>query len=464
MNVKYLLTAASVMAAMPAMAQIPVTASTNISISGLLAVGLKSSQVDQGNALTNRALAPELGVYDNTSRLIFTSTSEIQPGWNVIFRLENRFTANARPGDALLPAVGSTTSTTVVTGVKTTGNPVTAVTPTTGTVTAYNLTVSQATGWADGDTWGGISTPYGNLYAGKSTLYYTDTISAGYLAPSLEQPGESYRIWDCNGLATFNLLSSLNEGKATNGVFTPSAFYNILGNGRSRNVVRYDSPTYKPDAGSLLNFSLAWSKNPTAAQVDWTAAASAATGTYYENGQAYYLKGLYNGHGFSASASYLDDKFMGVLPSAANTELKAIRLGLSYKWQGLKVGVVMDNADMVNGITVVSGTASAFTDAKRTTIEVPISYTFDKHGVYVTYTTAGNNNGFANTGAKQLNVGYDYALTKRAFVGVMYTSINNDSNAMYEGFLTGYSPFGGSNVAQMGESFKQISVLLNYWF
>jgi len=100
----------------------PVTASTNLTISGLLAVGVKSSQVSQGNAAADRGLAPELGVYDNTSRLIIASTSEIQPGWNVIFRLENRFTANARPGDALLPAVGSTTSTTVVTGVKTTVN------------------------------------------------------------------------------------------------------------------------------------------------------------------------------------------------------------------------------------------------------------------------------------------------------------------------------------------------------
>jgi hypothetical protein len=464
MNVKYLLTAASVMAAMPAMAQIPVTASTNLTISGLLAVGVKSSQVSQGNAAADRGLAPELGVYDNTSRLIIASTSEIQPGWNVIFRLENRFTANARPGDVLLPTQGATTTT--KTGTSNTTGAATSV-------SAYNLTVSQATGWADGDTWGGISTPYGNLYAGKSTLYYTDTISAGYLAPSLEQPGESYRIWDCNGLATFNLLSSLNTGSASSsGVFTPSAFYNILGNGRSRNVVRYDTPTYKLDAESLLTASVAWSKNPTAAQnAAPTVAASNATtgspyqglGSYYENGSAYYLKGLYNGHGFSASVSYLDDKFEGVLPTAANTELKAIRLGVSYKWQGLKVGVVMDNADMVNGITV-AGTPTSFADAKRTTIEVPISYSFDKHAVYVTYTTAGNNNGYANTGAKQLNVGYDYALTKRAFVGVMYTSINNDSNAMYEGFLTGYSPFGGSNVAKMGESFKQISLLLNYWF
>jgi len=347
----------------------------------------------------------------------------------VIFRVESRFTPNVRPGAALLPSVGGP---------------------------AAGLAVNDASGWADGDTWGGVSSPYGSIIAGKSTLYYTDTISAGYLAPSLEQPGESYRIWDCNGLASFNLLSTYMTGSVSAaGVLTP-AKNNILGNTRSSNVVRYDSVLFKPSDNDLLQFSLAFSKNAAGAQNVYK---SVVDGTTYEGGETVYAKVLYNGYGFSASGSYLDQKFQGVLTTAANTELKATRLGLSYKWMGIKLGVVYDSSDMLNGLN----TAGVLSDAKRNVLEVPLSYSFGDHAVYATYTKAGNTSSITNTGAKQMNFVYDYALTKRAFVGISYTKIDNDAQALYQGFLTGYSPFGGTNAA-MGESWRQISLNLNYWF
>jgi len=299
-----------------------------------------------------------------------------------------------------------------------------------------------------------IATP-ATITAGKSTLYYSDTISAGYLAPSLEQPGESYRIWDANGLGTFNLLSTFNTGSVNNGVLTP-ATKNILGNTRSRNVIRYDSINYKLDDVSLLNFSIAWSKNPAGPENMW---ASNANGTTYEGGQTVYAKALFNGHGFSASASYLDQKFEGVLATAANTELKAMRLGLSYKIMGIKVGVVMDQSDMVNGLN----TAGVLSDAKRTTLEVPVSYSYGDHGFYATYAVAGNTTSLDNTGAKQMNLVYDYAMTRRAFIGLYFTQLKNDAHAYYQPFLTGYSPFGGSAIAT-GESWRQVGVILNYWF
>lgn len=426
--------AASALTALPSWGQgIAVTGATNITISGLLSVGLKNSEITQGNATaanwTPRSAMPsETHLDDNTSRLIIASTSKITEGWNVIFRVESRFTPNVRPGAALLP------NSPVATG---------------------GLAVNDATGWADGDTWGGVSSPYGSIVAGKSTLYYTDTISAGYLAPSLEQPGESYRIWDANGLGSFNFLSTFMTGTNTAGVLAPTK-NNIQGNTRGSNVVRYDSVLFKPDTESLLNFSLAWSKNTAGAQNVFK---SQADGSTYEGGQTVYAKALYNGHGFSASASYLDQKFQGAVDTAANPELKAMRFGLSYKWQGLKVGVVYDNSNMVNGIT----TASVLSDAKRTVIEVPLAYSFGDHAVYATYTMAGKTSSLDATGAKQMNFVYDYAMTKRAFIGVFYTKIDNDANAFYAPFLTGFSPFGGTATAK-GESWRQAGIVMNYWF
>jgi hypothetical protein len=99
---------------------------------------------------------------------------------------------------------------------------------------------------------------------------------------------------------------------------------------------------------------------------------------------------------------------------------------------------------------------------------VPISYSFGDHGIYATYTKAGNTSDINDSGAKQLNFVYDYALTKRAFVGVFYTNITNGANGRYTGFLTG-TVFGGSaanpaGTATSGESWRQIGVNLNYWF
>lgn len=186
---------------------------------------------------------------------------------------------------------------------------------------------------------------------------------------------------------------------------------------------------------------------------------AASNTSTYEGGQTIYGRVMYNGHGFSASGSYLDQKFQGVAASAANTELKAVRMGVSYKVAGFKFGVIYDNANMVNGLN----TAGALSDAKRTALEVPVSYSWGDHAVYATYSIAGKTSSLADTGAKQLNFVYDYAMTKRAFVGVYYTKLDNDTNAYYQPFLTGYSPFGGSAIAR-GESWRQVGVILNYWF
>jgi len=431
--------AATALAALPAWAQttVGVSSSTNITIGGLIAMGVKNSEISQGNAPAARVTAGETGVYDNTSRLWVTSSSKIADGWNVFMRIESRMPMNVRPGDALLQSTAG--NKTVYAG-----------------GAAAGLAVYDASGWADGDSWAGIGTPYGNFYAGHMHLYVTDGISVGYLAPALEHPGEGYRVWDVQALGIFNIMDTYMTGRQ-DGV-TNLTKQNTLAITRSRNVIKWDSLTFKPDAASLLNFSLAWSKNVAGAQNTWV---SNANGTTYEGGQTVFGKALYNGHGFSAMALYLDQKFQGVSSAAANTELKAMRLGLSYKMNGIKAGILYDNTSMVNGGLNAAG--AIIGDSGRTAFQVPVSYQWGDHGVYATYTLAGKTASQDKTGAKQMTFAYDYALTKRAFIGVALTTINNDARVNYQGFLTGYSPFGTSSLSY-GESWRQLSLSLNYWF
>ena len=138
-----------------------------------------------------------------------------------------------------------------------------------------------------------------------------------------------------------------------------------------------------------------------------------------------------------------------------------MRLGLSYKWDGIKVGVLYDNTSMVNGGLNAAG--AVIGDSGRTAIQIPVSYSWGDHGVYATYTMAGKTASQDNTAATQLTFAYDYALTKRAFIGVALTTINNDSRVNYQGFLTGFSAFGNSSLGY-GESWRQLSLSLNYWF
>ncbi len=420
--------AASALTALPSWGQanIQVMGNTNITLSGLLAVGIDNSSVSQGNSPSARlGMSSENHVDDNTSRFTISSTSKITDGWNVIFQVGSRFLVTTRPGDF------------------------------------------ATQGWADDDSWGGISSPYGTLVAGKNNIYYNDGISAGYLSPALEAPGESYRIWDANGLGTFNLLSGVPTSTKNLG-FVQSY---TTGNGRSRNLIKYDTPIIKLGEGMLMG-TLAWSKSISGAQPAYPGnTPSAAYQDNYEAGGTTYAKLRYNGYGFSFLLAYLNQQVAGQAVTAASytgaLNLKGTRAGLSYKAAGLKVGVVYDKTTIDNGISLANAAINAVLgQSDRTVIQVPISYSFGDHAVYATYSKAGNVSHITDSGCKQVNLVYDYALTKRAFAGVFYTKIDNGVNGHYAGFLTS-TVFGGSTAnpnGVNGEGFRQIGLNLNYWF
>lgn len=424
MNMKFALVAAAAAAAtvLPAQTPFQVGSLTDVTIGGLFTAGIKNSEV------TNTArpgVKSEWRIDDNTSRLIISSKSKIADGWAVIFRVESRFTVDVRPSSYLAPAYATTAP--------------------------YTYT-GDATGWADGDTWAGVSTPIGAFVYGKSTLYWGDGLALDYLgAPGV---GETYRIWDANGLGIFNMLDQATLVTKT-GVAASSAY--TLGNTREQNVLRYDSAIW-----SGFDFSVAFTKNDGGDENHYVAPTTAGYTRAYEDGGTFYVRARYNKGPFSAFASAVNKTVQGGVYNPAATvgplDLHAHRAGVAYTFPfGLKANIVWDQTEYDNGVL---GTNQ---DAKRTLWEVPLSYMVGKHGFYVTYGKEGNTSGFANTGASQLNIVYDYALTKRAFIGILYCQINNQSNAHYAPFLAGTS-LGPSNIGAAGENFHQVGINMNYWF
>jgi predicted porin len=388
---------------------------TTVTLSGLFAVGLKQSSVTN----STRAVRAETRVDDNTSRFIISGKTDLGDGLRAIFRIESRFTADSRPG----------------------------------TTYAGSTSVNGVTGWADGDTWVGLGNGWGQVVFGKATLYYTDTISLPYFGQPA--PGEGYRAWDANGLSTFNLLSSV--GTNVGPIFT-------TGNTRSQNVIRYDSPKFYDG----FDASLAYTKNASGGEVLYatcnptTPTPTATCSSSYTAGDTVYGRMRYNNGPLTASISVLNQRPQGGLYNSTvyngplNT--RAYRAGVAYTLpMDLKLGVVYDNTSIDNG---VSGTTL---QAKRGVWEIPLSYNWGKHAAYLTYTLAGATSNIDSSGAKQLTLGYDYALSKTTFLGVYYTQLKNDTKGFYSPFLTS-SSFGGDGVAKAGEGWRQISTDMNFWF
>jgi hypothetical protein len=123
---------------------------------------------------------------------------------------------------------------------------------------------------------------------------------------------------------------------------------------------------------------------------------------------------------------------------------------------GLRVGVVYDSTDIANGIV---GTTK---NAKRDVFSLPVSYAWGKHQAHLTYTQAGATSNIDASGANQLNLGYDYALSRTTFLGVNYTKLKNDANGRYTPFLAGTSL--GGDAPGKGEGSQQLSFDINYWF
>lgn len=189
--------------------------------------------------------------------------------------------------------------------------------------------------------------------------------------------------------------------------------------GRLNNVVAYITPDF----------------NGLSARLAWTASTESNTAGITAKSSGLNLFVKYANGPINAFYAYLNAKDQtdgaGVVGVTAD-DVKGNKLGVAYTFpMGLKVGVVWDKTK----IDDVVGTKLA----QRTAWSIPVSYTTGAHGIHFAYAKAGDLStaagSVANTGAKNLILGYTYSLSKRTQLGVSYSKITNESAATY-GFWT----------------------------
>ena len=137
--------------------------------------------------------------------------------------------------------------------------------------------------------------------------------------------------------------------------------------------------------------------------------------------------------------------------TAIGTEDSAWVLGGTYVWGAAKIGLTYVNAESEPTTTG---------QLKRSSWNIAGTYKLSgPHSVFAGYTVAGDTkaSGTAvgtaatggNTGAKEYQIGYQNALSKRTSVGVTYARLKNDSNAV--GYTVGTN-HGGTVVAGSSSS------------
>ena len=126
---------------------------------------------------------------------------------------------------------------------------------------------------------------------------------------------------------------------------------------------------------------------------------------------------------------------------------------------GLKVGLGFDGSQRRQ--------AAAEAMTKRNAFMVPVSYNFGSHTAYFTVAKVGKLSGpnaggpTDSTDAIAYGVGWEYALSKLATVGVFYAKIDNKANAAYNFFSLSAN---GATAATAGESAAQLYAGFSYRF
>ncbi|MGE5385156.1 MAG: porin [Betaproteobacteria bacterium] len=304
-----------------------------------------------------------------------------------------------------------------------------------------NTAFGNAQGLADGETFVGIKhKDIGSLGFGKFAMHYHETL--GYT--------ESYRALNTQAY-------SVDIMGAVGGAF-------VAMNSRAQNAIKYDTPNWGGFSGKL-----AYSFNPAGNEGNASYVNSGyATGSFspalnnqYNKGGAWNIAGRYLNGPINAYASYWDYDTEG----AARAGQRSWKVGGDYKFPfGLRVGLHYDDSKLVG--------ATAAADVKRTAWMLPISYTFGANAVYLTYMKANdarlNGVKVADTGAKKWVLAYDYALSKRTFVGASYMNLKNDRFGTYSPWLAGISTLGGTPTGvfagTVGENARQFSLNMTHFF
>lgn len=131
------------------------------------------------------------------------------------------------------------------------------------------------------------------------------------------------------------------------------------------------------------------------------------------------------------------------------------------------IGATYTMGQFKGGLTYtdLKGDNGAGLDGSRKTWNLALAYQMTGPGsILFGYTRAGDYKGTAvpvsNTGAKQWQIGYNHALSKRTSAGISYVRLNNDTNGFYN--LTPLAA--GDNNVKLGDSANAFVVNMNHSF
>ena len=372
-----------------------------ITISGQLKDGFEMYKLGAGNAAAPAASYHyEPRVSDQSSRIIFSGTQDLGGGTRAWFQLDSRFQSD----------VGGSTQTN------------------SATTTGINL-------WAGGNTGVGVAGDWGKLTIGRWDLHYLEFIPIEF--------GYAGSLQDLLGAGP---MAQVNGSVIANGTRTP-------------NVIMWDSANMG-GVTARVAYSTAFSTNLTGVTSD----EGSGKGTNGSKGGALTAAVRYSRGPLGLGASYWT-----ATPETANSnpvgEQRSIRLWGGYTFpMGLKVGLGFDNSQRRVGVSPANDGDSL---TKRNAFMVPITYNFGNHTAGLTLVKVGKLSGpnaggpTDSTDATAFALGWEYALSKLATVGVFYAKIDNKANAAYTFFST--SANGATNPAA-GESAAQLYAGFSYRF
>ena len=365
-------------------------AQSSLTISGVMRVGVESVSAG-GATVNNQDMTSRTRATDNGSHIRFAGEEALGNGLTAWFQVESAIGSTDNQGTACAPAPGAANCTTI-------GTRNTAV---------------------------GVKGAWGNLFMGKWDVHYDS----------------GNNVDTTNGNDAFSSraqILNITNGNGAAATATGKDAANIFG-GREKNTIGYDSPDFNGFAAKVFYSTQSENVSPNLAAKDSMWAVTPG----------------YNKGPITAFYSYMKLSNAGAtaVPAAgaSGNNSTGQRVGAAYTFpMGLKIGLVWDR----NKIEVADGTASlgalgitvanggnggnvlAHSRRERTAWGLPIQYVTGAHRFNVAYAKADDISTDAGTvgdsGARLYVFGYEYSMSRRTSVAVLYSAITNGSNAAYD--------------------------------
>lgn len=400
-------------------------AQSSVTISGFFKGGLDNHKISNA-AATRTGNKSETRVTDHSSRIIFNVVENIGGGLEAVGQFDLRFSTDA-----------------TVRTQSTAGSGAASGSPDINPVSSGNNHVGLRS-----KTWGSIR-------FGRQDTHYGNSGDIG--------PVSKLALWAFNA-STFD------------GVMRPGSSVVAIANwSRTPNLIWYDSPRW-----GIFNFTIGYSTNPL--RVSGTNEAENDLGRTGRKGRGWTLNPRLEGQNWHLSWSFWDAKadwtgcpagsgdaasVVAFTEACANgnDDQRANTIRGHYIWGGLRVGLAWNHSKTYTPVTrVLTGDRKAWS--------LPVVYTMGPHNFYGTYTHVGDSKDTAggsgaNTGARQIMLGYAYDLSNRTSVSLTYVKLNNDSAARYGLFYVSENVMGGTvaqTLAPGGEDHRMMGVTLRHSF